>query len=74
MDIKIHTEGGFIQIIYNYLTADGEDRLAAGIHENDFTVTTGSGHVSINSKDEVPFGIKYSETFAVEKQRLLPHS
>lgn len=61
------------QIIMN-LAANGEKRLAASIHENDFTISTGTSHVIIYPKNKVPFGIIHSKSITVEKQRLLPNS
>ena len=55
----------------NYLAADGEERLAGGVHEDDLALI--SGDVIIDAKDEIALGVVDSEAIAVEQQGLCPY-
>ncbi|MFS7976448.1 hypothetical protein Hanom_Chr10g00892571 [Helianthus anomalus] len=54
-----------------YLSADGEERAAGGIHENNLRLVT-SG-VIIDSKNKISFGIEDGKSIAIEEQRFLPN-
>ena len=74
--IKI-TENQFMnQTINNitplaYLAADGEKRLAGGVHEDDLALI--SRNIIVHPKNQIPLPVEHREATAVEQQRLLPY-
>lgn len=57
--------------MYIYLSADGVERVAGGIHENNLGLV--SVGVVVDSKDEVSSGVEDGESIATEEQGFLPH-
>lgn len=54
-----------------YLTADGEEGTAGGIHENDLAFT--EFHVVIHSENQITFAVEHRETVTVKKEGFLPY-
>lgn len=57
--------------IWKYLSPDGEERLAGGVHE-DYLAPV-AGHVIVDPEDEVALAVKHGEPVAAEEEGLPPH-
>ena len=53
------------------LAADGEKRLAGGVHEDNLALM--SRNIIVDPKNQIPLAVEHREAIAVEQQRLLPH-
>ena len=53
--------------------ADGEERLAGSVHEDDLGAPAGGGGVAVDAEGEVAVGVEDGEAVAVEEEGLAPH-
>lgn len=54
------------------LSADGEERLAGGVHEDDLGLI--ACYIVIDAEYYISFPVEHRKTFAIEEQRLPPDS
>ncbi|KAL0922573.1 hypothetical protein M5K25_006564 [Dendrobium thyrsiflorum] len=57
-------------LVYIYLSADGEEGLSGRIHEDDLGAARRG--IVVNSEDKVSIGVENGETAAVEEERFTP--
>lgn len=54
--------------VKNYLSADGEEAAAGGVHEDEFALVAGVGLVRVDSEDELALGVVDGEAVTGEEE------